>query len=204
MKLYYSPGACSMASHIILNEMDMDYTLEKVDTSSGTTETGEDYKKTNPLGYVPALKLEDGNVILENSAMLPYLADLKTEAKLAPKGGTVARAKFYEALSFVSSELHKAYSPFFAEKDMTPERKEVVQSKLKSRLDYVEVLLGDGRPFLNGDDFSAADAYAFVVLNWSNFINFSLDNWPNVKSYQGRVGARPAVQRTLKEEGLAA
>ena len=204
MKLYYLPGACSMASHITMNEMGLDFSIEKVVKGSGKTENGEDYLKISPLGYVPALKLEDGTSILENSAILSYIADLKPASAMAPKEGTVARAKFNETLGFVSTELHKAYSPYFAEQDMTPERRNAVDSKLVSRLNFIEEKLSDGRPFLTGQDFTAADAYAFVVMNWSNFIDHSLDNWPNIKSFLSRVAKRPSVQRAFENEGLAA
>ncbi len=202
MKLYYLPGACSMASHITLNEMDLDFSIDKVIRGTGTTESGEDYSKINPLGYVPALKLDDGTSILENSAILPYIADLKPEAGLAPKEGTIARAKFNETLGYVSTELHKAYSPYFAEDNMTDERKDAVAMKLSSRLDYVEEKLNDGRPYLTGQEFTAADAYAFVVMNWSSFIDHSLDAWPNIKSFLARVMERASVQKALKAEGL--
>ncbi|MCC3861190.1 glutathione transferase GstA [Pseudemcibacter aquimaris] len=202
MKLYYLPGACSMASHITLNELNMDFSIEKVIRGTGTTENGEDYSKINPLGYVPALKLNDGTSILENTAILTFIADLKPESGLAPKDSTVARAKFNETLGYLSSELHKAYSPIFAEDNMTDERKETVIKKLNSRLDYLEDKLNDGRSYLFGDNFTAADAYAFVIMNWSNFIDHSLEAWPNIKAFLARTRERPSVQRALKAEGL--
>lgn len=202
MKLYYKPGACSMSAHIILNEVGADFTLDKVDTLAGRSESGVDYSTINPRGYVPALQLNDGNVLTENIAILTYLADQNSNANLAPETGTFDHARLVETLSFLSSELHKAFGPLFALKNATPEEKAAPLKKLYQQLGHVESMLSDGRPYLNGDSFTVADAYGFVILNWTHFIGVPLDAWPNTKAYVQRVSDRPSVQQALKAEGL--
>lgn len=199
MKLYYSPGACSMASHIALNEIGQPAEFVKTDLRSKQTEAGDDYLTINPLGYVPALQLDNGEVLTENGAVLPYIASLKPGA-LAPHGDALAEARLHEALGFLGSELHKAYSPFFGTLDGAA--REAALTKLGSRLDHVERLLGDGRDYLFGDRFSVADAYAFVILNWSNGVGVLLDDWPKVKAFVQRVASRPAARQAMAEEGL--
>lgn len=204
MKLYYKPGACSMAAHIIFNEMGADYRLEKVDTQTRFTESGANYRDINPRGYVPALELDDGTVLTENAAILYYLAadhDQGHDQSQAPARLAVARQQ--EALSFLSSELHKAFTPFFSGELDSDAKREHALRRLMRQIDHVEAMLADGRPWLSGDSFGVVDAYAFVILNWTHFIGVALDDWPHARAFHLRVAARPATQRALAEEGLA-
>ncbi len=202
MKLFYKPGACSLASHIILNELDFRFELEKTDTETATTESGIDFLSVNPNGYVPALQTDDGDVITENPAILQYLADNAPDAGLAPPNGSFARTRLQELLNFLASELHKAYSPFFSGRDLDEEEATAVRKKIARRVNHLEQRLADGRAYLLGSDFSVADAYAFVVLNWSRVIDFDLGAFPNVLAFVQRVSKRPAAVRALITEGL--
>lgn len=200
MKLYYSPGACSMASHIVLNEIGRPFETERVDTRSKTTETGADFLSVNPKGKVPALALE-GEVLTEGPAILQFVADRAGAETLAPKPGTLARARVNEMLTYTSSELHPAFSPLFnpAADEAT---KAAARKTVAAKLDWLEARLADGRAYLTGANFTIADAYAFVVANWANFTGIALDAWPRLSDYVARVAARPATQATLKAEGL--
>ncbi|AZV78670.1 glutathione transferase GstA [Parasedimentitalea marina] len=202
MKLYYKPGACSMASHIILNELGIQFELDKTDTDAGKTEAGEDFRKISPNGYVPALVNDDGEVITENPAVLQYLADQMPDAGLAPSNGTLARTRLQEALNFVSSELHKSFGPFFSGTPLNAEAKQHAEKGIGRRVAHIERSLADGRSYLLGEVFTVADAYAFVVLNWTNFIGVSLDAYPKTQNYVARVAARPAVVKAMVTEGL--
>ncbi len=202
MKLFYAPGACSLATHIILNELEYQYELEKTDPKTATTESGINYLSVNPNGYVPALQTDDRDVITENPAILQYLADNAPEAGLAPPAGSFARTRLHELLNFLSSELHKAYSPFFSGQTLDDDEAGKVRQKIARRVTHIEQRLADGRLFLLGTDFSVADAYAFVVLGWSQTVNFDLGAFPKVKAYLKRIVSRPAVERALVEEGL--
>jgi glutathione S-transferase len=199
MKLYYSPGACSLASRISLHEIGRDAEFVKTDIRAKKTEDGRDYREINPMGYVPALELDDGSILTENGAILPYIASLKPGA-VAPTGDALADARLHEVLGFLGSELHKAYGPFFGGAEGSA--RESALDRLKPRIAHVEYLLGDGRDYLFGDRFSVADAYAFVILSWAGHFGIPLDEWPNVKSFLARVAARPAVRQALLEEGL--
>lgn len=202
MKLYYSPGACSLAPHIVLNELDAAYALEKVDLATKTTETGNDFKTINPKGYVPTLQIGKGEVLTEVSIILQYLAD-KAEAKgLLPKFGTMERYRAMEVLNFIASELHKGFGTLF-NKAMPEEARRLIIDRLNQRLDWLNAQLGRAS-YLLGDTFSAADAYAFTVLNWGQWVGVDVARWPHIKSFMDRVRARPAVQKALKDEGLAA
>ena len=200
MKLYYSPGACSMAPHIVANEAGIPLELVKVDIPNKTTESGADFWQVNPKGYVPALQLDDGTVLTEVGVICQYLADQKPESGLAAQAGTMARYQQMEALNFASSEVHKQIGALFNPK-MTPEMKAVQMGTIERRLSALEKSL-EGRQYVMGDEFTAADAYLFTVLNWTNPLKIDLGKWPNIQSYMGRVGARPKVQQTLKAEGL--
>ena len=204
MKLFYLPGACSMASHIVLNEIGKQVTLVKVGQQSKTTEEGEDYLSINPNGYVPALQLNDGTVLTENISLLTYLAEEDSSGGLALPTDRLARAHLLGLLSFLTSELHKSYSPFFAEPK--PEGSALIRARerLAARLGYLDSLLNDGRPYLTGAEFTVADAYAFVILNWSNAVAMSLEPWPTVVNYVQRIAQRPAVRDAMVAEGLLA
>ena len=200
MKLYYSPGACSMAPHIVATESGTKLDLVKVDIPSKKTADGGDFYKINPKGYVPALQLDDGSVLTEVGVICQYLADQKPESGLMAKPGSMERYHQMEALNFAATEVHKQIGALFNPK-MTPEMKEVQMGTIEKRLNPFEKSL-EGRQYVMGDQFTAADAYLFTVLNWTNMLKVSLDKWPNIKAYMGRVAARPKVQETLKAEGL--
>lgn len=201
MKLYYSPGACSLSPHIALREAGLPFTLEKVDTKTKKTESGADFYAVNPRGYVPALQLDDGSVLTEGAAIVQYIADLKPESELAPKPATLARARLQEELNFVSSELHKGFGPLFNTAD-SAENRDAAKGKLARRFDDVEAKLADGRPYLLGERFSVADGYLFTVANWGGHVGFPLDRWPKVQALMARVSARATVQDAMKAEGL--
>ena len=200
MKLYYSPGACSMAPHIVLREAGYKFDLEKVDIPNKKTAGGDDFWKVNPKGYVPALMLDDGQVLTEVGVICQYLADQKPDSGLAPKFGTMERYHLMETLNFCSSEVHKQIGALFNPK-MTPEMKEVQLGVIERRLNALEKLL-EGKQYAMGDKFSVADAYLFNVLNWTNPLKIDMGKWPNITGLMARVGARAAVQETLKAEGL--
>lgn len=200
MKLYYSPGACSLSPHIVLEEGIFRYENERVDLTSGKTETGADYRTINPNGYVPALLLDDGQVLTEGPAIVQYLADRAPETRLAPPVGSMERYRLMEWLNFISTELHKSFGTLFI--PQVPEAwKDLVKVQLARRFDHVNSRL-DGKVWLMGDDFTVVDAYLFTVLGWGNYVGVDLAPWPNLVAYQGRVAARPAVQAALKAEGL--
>jgi len=192
MKLYYTPGVCSQAVHIALAETNADFTLEKVDLQSKKTESGADYRQVNPLGYVPALELDNGETLLEAPAILQYVADLKPESKLAPAAGTLERVKLQQQLNFTASEFHKSFGPFFAA--VKPEGAALAQAMTK--------LEADGRPYAMGETFTVVDTYMFVVASWTKLIGANLGKWPNVEKFVARVAARPRVQQVLEREGL--
>lgn len=200
MKLYYSPGACSMAPHIVAREAGHTLDLEKVDIPAKKTADGGDYWTVNPKGYVPALMLDDGQVITEVGVICQYLADQKPESGLVPAFGTIARYHQMEALNFAATEIHKQIGALFNPK-MTPEMKEVQIGTIERRFNALEKML-DGKPYIMGDRFSAADAYLFTVLNWTAMHNIDVGKWPNIKGFMGRVAERPKVQETMKAEGL--
>lgn len=200
MKLYYSPGACSLSPHIVLNEGGFSYDTERVDLASGKTETGADYRAVNPNGYVPALLLDDGQVLTEGPAIIQYLADRVPEKRLAPPAGTMERYRLMEWLNFISTELHKGFGALF--NPQAPEEwKTAVRAQLAQRIGHVSQRL-EGKTYIMGDDFTVADAYLFTVLGWGQYVGLDLSPWPTLTAYLGRVAARPAVQAALKAEGL--
>ncbi len=201
MKLYYKPGACSLASHIVLTEIGTPFETEAVDTAAGRTESGADFRSINPRGYVPVLALDDGELVREGSAILQYLADKYPSSDLAPSNGTMARTRVQEYLSFVAADLHKSFSPLF-KGDSTDTEKTKARSIVKTKFDQVENILADGREYLVDGKFSVADAYLFVVSNWANFTEIDLSGWPSLKAYVERVAARPATQTAMRAEGL--
>jgi glutathione S-transferase len=200
MKLYYSPGACSLSPHIVARELGIPVELKKVNVKDKTVEDGGDYWKINARGYVPALELDNGQVLTEGPAIIQYLADQKPEAGLAPKNGTLERYRLQEWLNILTSEIHKGFSPLF--KPNTPEEyKKISKDNLATRFDWLDKELA-GKDYLTGKTFSVADAYLFVLLNWTKFQSIDLNRWPNLAAFHARVGARPKVQEALQFEGL--
>jgi glutathione S-transferase len=201
MKLYYSPGACSLSPHIVAREAGIPVDLKKVDLKTKTlADGGASYLAVNGKGYVPALGLDDGSLLTEGPAIVQYMADQKPDSGLAPKSGTKERLHLQEWLNFISTELHKAMGTFFNPK-ATADWKAAVTERLGVRLDYVAKELS-GRQYLMGDKFSVADAYLFTILNWAPMVKFDMSRWPAITDYQKRVGQRPKVQEALKAEGL--
>jgi glutathione S-transferase len=198
MKLYFSPGACSLSPHIVLREAGLPFTLEKVDLRSKQTAGGHDYKTINPKGSVPALELDDGQLLTEGPAVVQYLADLAPEKQLAPPAGSMPRYRLMEWLNFISTELHKGFSPLF-NPAMPEEAKKLTLERLLSRFDYLATQLQSG-PYLLGSQFTVADAYLFVMLRWSGAFSIELSRWPALETYFRRVEQRPAVQAALAAE----
>jgi glutathione S-transferase len=200
MKLYYSPGACSLSPHITAREAGLDLDLEKVDIRAKKTASGRDYFAINAKGYVPALELDDGQVLTEGPAIVQYLADQRPASGLAPAAGTIERYRLQEALGFINSELHKTYSPLFYP-TTTPELRKDREDYLKKRYAVVEKQLAR-KDHLLGDRFTVADAYLFTVTNWSNFVKLDLSDFPLLLAFQKRVAERPAVRAAMTAEGL--
>jgi glutathione S-transferase len=198
MKLYYKPGACSQAPHIALREAGLAFTPVPVDLAQKKLEDGSDYFSINPKGYVPALALDTGEVLTENAAVLQYIADLAPAKGLAPAAGTIGRYRVQEWLSFISSELHKSFSPLFAPSSAA-EVKAAGLAKLGQRLPLVEKHLAE-REVLVGEHFSVADIYLFVVLGWAPHVGVDLSPYPKVQAYLKRIGERPAVKEALQAE----
>jgi len=202
MKLYFSPDACSLSPHIVLNELGLPFTLAKVDMKTKKTADGRDFLAINPKGYVPALELDNGQVLTEGPAVIQFLADLKPGKKLAPANGTFERARLQEWLNFISSELHKSYSPLF-NPDMPEAAKTLLKEKLAQRYAFIAKTL-DQQDFLLGAQFSVADAYLFVVTRWAR--QFDLDvkkRWPSLARFMERVDARASVKIALNAESQA-
>jgi glutathione S-transferase len=200
MKLYYFSGACSMSPHIVALEAGLTVTLVKTDVKTKKTAEGADYLSINSKGSVPALQLDDGRVLTEGPAIVQYLADLKPDSKLAPKAGTFERYQLMEILNYITSEIHKTFSPLF-NPATTPEGREATIATLGKKFDWISGFLGN-KTYLLGDTFTVADAYLFTVVNWSHFVKVDLSKWPVLVAYQARVAARPKVQEALKAEGL--
>ena len=200
MKLYYSPGACSLSPHIVAREAGIPLTLVRVDTKNKTTEAGDDYRAIQPKGYVPLLELDDSTRLSEGPAIVQYLADLAPAAKLAPLNGTFERYRLQEWLNFVTSEIHKQFSPLF-DPTMPDDAKAKFRDKLAGRFAWLAEQL-NGRDYLMGSTFTVADAYLFTVLGWAKFTGPDLSRWPTLQAYVARVAARPQVQAALKAEGL--
>lgn len=200
MRLYYASGACSLSPHIVALEAGIELRLQKVDTKTKTIATEGDYFTVNPKGYVPALELDDGEILTEGPAIVQYLADLKPEKALAPAAGTLARYRLQEMLGFINSELHKTYSPLFRAETPAETRTER-QAYLRKRYAIIEKQL-EGRPYLFGDSLTVADTYLFAVTNWAGTVKFDLSPFPNVLAFQARMAARPYVQAAMKAEGL--
>jgi len=199
MKLYYMPGACSLAAYISLNEAGLKFEAAKVDRKTRKTPDGEDFNAINTKGYVPALRLDNGELLTENVAVLQYIADRNPASKLAPTAGTLERYRLIEWLAYISSEVHKNFGPLFH--PVSEDVKQFARTNLKKRIDWLENALG-AKTFLMGEQFTVADAYLFVVLGWSSHAGIDLAQWPALKRYHERIAARPQVIATLKAEGL--
>ena len=200
MKLYYSPGACSLSPHIVLHEAGLAYEPVLASTKTHKLQDGTDYYGINPLGYVPFLVLDDGDTLHEGPAIVQYLADLVPEKKLAPANGTMARYHLQEWLNFIGTELHKGFGPLF--NPATPDDyKPVVRQRVLDRLKWVDGEL-NGRDYLMGEQFTVADAYLFTVTGWAQFVGVDISGLAHLAAYRDRVGARPAVQAAMKAEGL--
>ncbi|MGN6518484.1 MAG: glutathione transferase GstA [Dokdonella sp.] len=201
MRLYYGPGLCSQASHIALREAGLAFDLVKVDLAAKRTEDDRDFQSISPAGYVPVLEIEPGVVLTEGPAILQYIADRALSSGLAPANGSFERYRLQAWLNFVTSELHKGYSPLF-KPDPPAEYKPQALALLGRRLAIVEQALA-ATPFLTGAGFTIADAYLFVVTGWSGFVGLDLTPFPNLLAFRARVAARPMVKAALAAEGLA-
>jgi len=198
MKLFYAPGACSLSPHIALCESGLPFETERVDLRTKITKSGGDYRAVNPKGSVPALVLDDGEVLTEGPAVVQYIADRAPEKTLAPPAGTLARYRLQEWLNYISSEMHKGFAPLFRP-DTTDDAKKAAIATFSSKLDYVAKCL-EGRDYLLGDQFTVADGYLFTILGWTPFAGIDLGQWPAIKAYVERVGARPAVRAAQAAE----
>lgn len=200
MKLYFSPGACSLSPHIVANEAGIPLTLVKVDTRTKTIARDGDFWEINPKGYVPTLELDDGRVLTEGPAIVQYLADLVPAAALAPANGSFERVRLQETLNYLTSEIHKAYSPLFKD-DVLPAVREERLEYLKRRYALIEKQL-EGRNYLFGDSFTVADAYLFTLTRWARIVKLDLSGFTNLEAFQKRVGSRKAAIAALRAEGL--
>ena len=200
MRLYTMPGACSLAANIALREAGIPFDLVKVSHHTHKTADGVDLNEINSKGYVPALVLDNGELLTENAALLPYIADLEPSARLAPPNGTLERYRLVEWLAFINSELHKSFSPLFAP-NAPEDMKKYARGNLAKRLAWVSERLGSNS-YLLGERFTVADSYLFVVLSWSGHVAVDLSPWPNLKAFQERIAARPHVIEALTSEGL--
>ena len=199
MKLYYAPGACSLAPHIALCEIGLPHTLERVDLATHKLSDGTDYRTVNPKGSVPTLELDDGARLTENAVVLQYIADRKP-GSLAPAFGSLERYRLMEWLNFIATELHKGFGPLW--KPNTPaEYKTIVVDALGKRFDFIAPVLA-AQPYLTGERFTIADAYLFTILNWAKILKVDLARWPSLGQYLDRVAARPRVQQALRDEHL--
>lgn len=200
MKLYYSPGACSLSPHIALHEAGLAFTPVLASTKSHKLQDGTDYYTINPLGYVPLLELDDGTRLREGPAILQYIADQVPLKMLAPQNGSLQRYRLQEWLTFIGTEIHKGFSPLF--NPATPEEyKTIARDKLLQRLQWVDGQLAD-KQYVMGEQFTVADGYLFTVTNWAKPTNVDISAFTHLAAYRDRVAARPAVQEAMKAEGL--
>jgi glutathione S-transferase len=201
MKLYYAPGACSLAPHIVAREAGLQLDLIKVDLMRHKLEDGSDYKAVNPRGYVPLLQLEDGERLTEAAVLVQFLAERGRNPDLLPPAGTRDRLRVQQWLNFIATELHKTFSPWLWHKETAESTKEAARAKLATRFAELDGVL-EKQPYLTSERFTVADAYAFVIVNWSNFLGLDLRPYPNLSMFLDRVAARPAVREALSAEGL--
>jgi glutathione S-transferase len=199
MKLYYSPGACSLAPHIVARELGLKLDIEKVDLAAKKTERGADYLAINPKGYVPALQLDDGSVLTEASAVLQYLADCKPDAALIPAFGSAERYRVLEWVGFIATEIHKGFGPLW-NPDTPDAYRAITVETLAKRFLYIESQLGQA--YLTGPQFTIADAYAFVTLSWADYHKVDLAPYAKLRAYLARVAARPGARAAMQAEGL--
>jgi len=199
MKLYYSPGACSQAPHILLHEIGLSHDSAKVDLKAKTVEGGGNFLAINPKGSVPVLELDSGEVLTENAVILQYLGDRSGLGEVLPPLGNFRRYRVLEWVNFITTELHKSFSPLF-KPDASDETKAFFKKVIGERFDYVDKALGDG-PFLMGDTLTLPDPYLFVMLGWGEKM-IGLDRWPNLKAFRARMMERPSVRQVLRFEGL--
>lgn len=197
MNLYFFPGACSLAPHIALREAGLTFALKRVDLSTGRVDGGGDFRTINPKGYVPALELDDGQVLTENVVLLQYIADRNPSARLAPPAGTMERYRLMEWLSFINSELHKGFSPLFSQ-TAGQEVMDYARGQVAKRLDYLQSVIRT--EYLMGGQFAVADAYLFTVLGWAQEVSIDLARWPALQAFQAHVGSRPCVKEALASE----
>ena len=200
MKLYFSPGACSLSPHIVLRELGIPFQSEAVDLKAKKTKSGADYRQINPKGQVPALEMDDGKILTEGAVIVQYLADRKPDAKLAPPAGSAERYRLQEWLTYIATEIHKGMGPIFNAK-ASDEWKQIVRENLSARFDFLSNAL-KGKDYLMGS-FSVADAYLYTILSWTGYAKMDLAKWPVLKAYVERVAARPAVRATLEAEAKA-
>jgi glutathione S-transferase len=200
MKLFIKAGACSLSPHIAVRELGLDCEIVPVDLAAKKLADGSDYRAVSPKGQVPALQLDDGQLLTEGQVIVQYLADCKPESGLMPPAGTLERYRVLEWLSFISTELHKSFSPLF--RPNTPDAyKTIAKETIAAKLDIVEAALA-GRQWLAADTFTVADGYGFTVTNWAAPMGIDLARWPNLVAWRARVGARPGVKAAMAEEGL--
>ena len=200
MKLFFSPGACSLSPRIALLEAGLPFTTQKVDTKTKQLEGGGDFWAINGKGYVPLLQLDNGEYLSEGPAIVQYIADQNPASGLAPAAGTMGRYRLQEMLNFITSEIHKGFSPLF-DPAMSAEMKQGFKEKLAKRFDWLTKELG-GKSYLMGESFTVADGYLFTVLNWGHWVGVDIAKWPVLAAFHARVAARPKVQEALKAEGL--
>lgn len=198
--LYYSPAACSLSPHIVLREAGLPFELHKVSLATKTVEGGGNLAEVNPKGQVPTLVLDDGTVLTEGPAIVQWIADRRPEAGLAPPNGTIDRYRLQGWLNFVTSEVHKTFTPLF-DRTAGEETKELFRGVLAKKLAFLDAHFAS-HAFLMGDAFTVADAYCFTCVNWAGFVKIDLSPYPNLQAYTARVAARPHVQEALKAEGL--
>jgi glutathione S-transferase len=199
MKLYFFPGACSLASNIALRDAGLEFELVKVDRHTRKAGDGLDFNEVNPKGYVPALRLDDGQVLTENVCVLQYIADRNPAAKLAPAAGTMERYRLMEWLSFINSEVHKSFGPLF-HKDAPEGAKQYARTNLSGRLELAQRLLGS-KTFVMAEQYTVADPYLYTVLSWGAYVDLDIGRWPQLKRYVERIGERPHVLEARKAEG---
>jgi glutathione S-transferase len=204
VKLYYAPGTCSLSPHIVALEAGVPLELERVDIRKipHMTEAGVDFATVNPNRYVPALQLDDGSVLTEGAAIVQFLGDLKPEVGLVPALGSPERYRLQAWLIFIATELHKMYSPWLFHPEYGTQAQDVARGKIAERLGFVEDRLAKSGPFLMGERFTAADAYLFTVVGWSDFTKIDLAAFPHLRDFMDRVGARPNVRAAMQAEGM--